>query len=138
MKNKSAKSFVTIMIVIAVSALFLRIAIEKLIKVSIAQNESNAAATLKLISAALESYAKDNRGIYPENLSLLTKTSPAYLDKDYITKSPLKGYNFSCLRLEPAGYSCLASPARCKLSGRMVYTVTTGSLFISEDCEKKD
>lgn len=138
MKNAKARSFVVIMIIIAVSALLLRIAIEKLIKISITQNESNATATLKLISAALENYAEDNQGIYPTNLSVLTKTSPAYLDKDYITKSPLKGYNFSCSRLEPAGYSCLASPTRCKLTGKMVYTITTGSLLISEDCEKKE
>lgn len=138
MRDKQARSFVMIMIVIAVSALLLRTGIERLIKISITQNESNAAATLKLISAALENYAEDNQGIYPTNLSVLTKPSPAYLDKDYITKSPLKGYNFSCSRLEPAGYSCLASPTRCKLTGRMVYTITTGSLFISEDCEKKE
>lgn len=138
MRDKQARSFVMIMIVIAVSALLLRTGIEQLIKISITQNESNAAATLKLISAALENYAEDNQGIYPTNLSVLTKTSPPYLDKDYIIKSPLKGYSFSCPRLEPSGYSCSASPNRCNLTGRMVYTITTGSLFISEDCEKKE
>jgi len=138
MSDKQARSFVMIMIVIAVSALLLRIGIERLIKISITQNESNAQGTLKLISAALENYAEGNQGIYPTNLSLLTKTSPPYLDKDYITESPLKGYNFSCPRLEAAGYSCSANPTRCKLTGRMVYTVTTGSLLISEDCEKKE
>ena len=83
-KGTGAKSFVTIMIVIAVSALLLRITVEKLIKINIAQNESNASLTLKLISAALENYAKDNQGIFPAEISVLTKTSPPYLDKDYV------------------------------------------------------
>jgi type II secretory pathway pseudopilin PulG len=110
MYKKSGRSFVTIMIVVALSALFLRIAIEKIIKFSIAQNESTASLTLKLISTALENYAKDNRGVYPPQVSTLTRTSPAYLDKDYIAQSPFKGYHYSCSRLDASGYSCSALP----------------------------
>jgi competence protein ComGC len=132
-----AKSFVTIMIVIAICALFLRIAIERIIKYNIAQNESVALSTLKLISAALENYAKDHHGVYPASLAVLTKTKPAYLDRDY-TNSPFKGYNYNCLRLEASGYSCNASPVRCKLSGRAIYTVSTGSPLVSDSCEKKE
>jgi type II secretory pathway pseudopilin PulG len=136
MRNNRAKSFVTIMIIIAFLALLLRFAIDRIIKFNIVQNESNAQSTLKLLSVALENYAKDNQGLYPTNLSVLTKSKPAYLDKDYILQSPSKGYNFGCLRLEPSGYSCSANPVRCKLNGTMVYTVTTGGLFVSEECEK--
>jgi len=124
------------MIIIATLALLLRFAIDRIIKFNISQNESNAQVTLKLISTALENFAKDNHGIYPTTPSLLITSKPAYLDKDYITLSPSKGYNFGCSRLEPSGYSCYASPARCRLTGVMVYTVTTGSLFVSEECEK--
>lgn len=138
MNDKRAKSFVTIMIVIAISALVLRITIERLIKVNITQNESTAQGTLKLISAALENYAKDKGGIFPVNLAVLTQTNPAYLDKDYITHSPIKGYNYSCSRLEPSGYNCSVTPVKCKLTGKMIYTVTTGGLFISEECSKKE
>lgn len=127
-----------IMMVIAVCSLVLRVLIERLIKINIAQNESNAAVTLKLISAALENYAKDTLGAYPGNFSLLTQTNPPYLDKDYLAKSPLKGYNYNCLRLELSGYSCSASPTRCKLTGNTVYTITTGGSLISEVCEIKE
>jgi type II secretory pathway pseudopilin PulG len=136
--GKSAKSFVTIMIVIAVLALVLRIIIERVIDFNIAQNESNTQGALKLISAALENYAKNNQGTYPSSISILTRTKPPYLDKDYITQSPAKGYNFSCQRLEASGYSCNASPTRCKLTGKAVYTITTGGVLVSEECEKKE
>ncbi len=136
--NAKARSFVMIMIVVAVCALVLRVFIESLIKINIAQNESNASSTLKLISTALENYAQDHLGAFPSNLSVLTQTTPPYLDKDYIAQSPLKGYNYSCLRLEPSGYSCSASPTRCKLTGNMVYTITTGGSLISEVCETKE
>jgi hypothetical protein len=138
MIGKKAKSFVTIMIVIAVCALLLRIVIEQLIKINIAQNESHISVALKQVSAALENYAANNKGVYPSSLSVLRETKPAYLDKDYFTKSPFRGYNFSCPRLEPGGYSCYASPIRCKLTGNTIYTISTGSLLVSQGCEGKE
>ena len=134
MKNTRAKSFVVIMIVIALSALALRMLIGEIISVTCSQNESNAQSTLKLISTAFENYAKDNQGAYPLKISVLTQAKPAYLDKDYIKISPLKGYTYSCSRLDAAGYSCQAFPNRCKLTGKVKFSVTTGSLLISEDC----
>lgn len=138
MKDRRARSFVTMMIIIAMSSLFLRIAIERIIKINIEQNESNTQAVLKLISTALENYAKHNQGIFPANLSFLTQPNPPYLDKDYISQSPLKGYNYNCLRLEPSGYSCYALPTKCGLTGNMVYTITSGGLLISEACNRKE
>lgn len=138
MKNCQARSFVTVMIVIAVSALLLRFTIESLIKINITQNESTASITLKLISAALENYASDNHSVYPASISVLTKTTPPYLDEDYLEHSPLKGYNYGCLRLDASGYSCYASPLKCRLSGKKVYTVTTGGLLISEECNRRE
>jgi competence protein ComGC len=138
MRKTSAKSFVTIMIVVAVLALLLRIVIDSIIKFNITQNESNAQGTLKLISAALENYSKDHNGIYPVSLSALTKSKPAYLDKDYNLEPTSKGYNYGCSRLDASGYSCFASPNICKLTGKVVYTVASGSLLVSQDCEKKE
>lgn len=134
MKNNGARSFVVIMIVLSLSALALRMLIGEIISVTCSQNESNAQATLKLISTAFENYAKDNQGAYPAKISLLTQANPAYLDKDYIKLSPIKGYNYNCSRLDAAGYSCQAFPTRCKLTGKVEFSVTTGSLLISEDC----
>jgi type II secretory pathway pseudopilin PulG len=138
MENKRAKSFVTIMIVIAVFAFLLRFLIEGVIKINISQNESTASVNLKLISAALENYADEKSGMYPQNLSFLIKTEPAYLDKDYILESPMKGYYYACSRLEPTGYSCSASPVKCGLSGNLAFTITTGSILVSEKCEIKE
>lgn len=134
MKNNRARSFVIIMIVVSLSALALRMLIGEIINVTCSQNESNAQSTLKLISAAFESYAKDNQGVYPAKISILTQESPAYLDKDYINLSPIKGYSYSCSRLDAAGYNCQAFPTRCKLTGKVEFSVATGSLLISEDC----
>ncbi|OGX46673.1 MAG: hypothetical protein A3G38_00720 [Omnitrophica WOR_2 bacterium RIFCSPLOWO2_12_FULL_51_8] len=138
MFNRKAKSFVTIMIVVAVTVLLLRTAITGIMKSIIDANESSALSTLKLISAALENYAKDNRGSYPASLSELTKPQPPYLDKGYLAQAPIKGYQFGCHRLEAQGYSCFASPARCKITGRVAYTVTTGDILVSEECDRKE
>ena len=138
MNNIKARSFVVIMIVIAMSALVLRMLMGWFINMNIVQNESNAQSTLKLISAALENYAKDNQGVYPVQFSVLTESKPPYLDKDYIKQSPIKGYDYDCTRLDATGYSCYAFPTRCKLTGMSAFSVTTGNLLISEDCDKKE
>lgn len=137
MRDTNARSLVTIMLIIAVMALLLRVAIEQIIKFNISQNESNAAATLKLVSAALESYAKDKRGVFPANLTTLTKSSPPYLDNEFIGRSAWKGYSYSCPRLEATGYSCSATPLKCKITGNLVYVVTTGGILVSEECRRE-
>ncbi len=138
MKKKQGRSFVTTMIIIAVVALLLRFVVERLIKMNIAQNESSAALTLKLISTALENYARDTKGTYPQNFSVLTQGNPAYLDKDYLALSLYKGYYYSCSRLETSGYSCLATPLRCGFSGDLIYSISTGGVFVSEECKRKE
>ena len=132
------RSFVAIIIIITLSVLLLRIAIEQIIKINISQNESVALATLKSISTALENYAKDNNNTFPSGLPILTKTTPAYLDRDYISGSPVKGYNYSCSRLDAAGYSCSATPVKCKLTGKLIYNIITGGSLVSEECGKRD
>jgi len=129
---------VAIMVVIALSALLLRIAIEKILLTTSSQNEAAAQATLKSIATALDNYARDNQGVYPKSISVLSQSKPVYLDRDYITESPIKGYTYNCARLEESGYSCYAFPSRCKLTGILNFTVTTGNLLISEDCSKKE
>jgi hypothetical protein len=142
MINYKGRSFIIIIIIIAISALALRIAIEQIIRISIEHNQSGAQSTLKLISAALENYAADNKSSYPQNLTVLTQTKPPYLEKNYFSQSSLgdylRGYNYSCSRIDASGYNCSAIPIKCKLTGKMVYTVTTGGLLISEECEKKE
>lgn len=137
-RNNKAKSFVTIMIVIAVVALSVRVLAERLIKFDISQNESIAQETLKLISAALENFAKDNRDRYPGTFALLTQPKPPYLDKNYIALSPFKGYVYACSRLEPTGYNCSATPWQCKVMGKTVFSVSTGGVLAQEPCGSKE
>lgn len=136
--NDKARSFVTIMIVIAISALLLRFGLGALISYTISQNESYASVTLKLVAAALENYAKDNQGFYPTSVSALTSARPAYLDKNYTLQSPQKGYSYMCVRLESTGYTCIAAPLHCKLTGNTIYTITTGNVLVSESCDLKE
>lgn len=138
MKNNRGRSFVMIMVVVAVCTLLMRIGIERLIKINIVQNESAASKTLKLISTALENYAKDKQGRYPEDFSLLIKAVPAYLDKDYLSLDSLKGYVYACPRFEPGGYTCYATPLKCRLSGNRIYTISTGALLVAEECKRKE
>lgn len=129
-----ARSFVTLMIVVALSSLILRFAVEKIIQFNILQNEAAAQESLRLVSAALENYAKDNQGVFPENLSALSESSPPYLEGEYLAPAKRQGYSYDCLRLEPSGYSCSAMPLNCRLTGEKVYRISTGGLLISEGC----
>ena len=138
MINSRARSFVTIMIVIATTALLLRFVIGRILSITIAQNEANASVTLKSISAALENYAQDKNGVYPSSFSQLIQSEPHYLDKDYTAQFSIRGYSYNCSRFEPSGYNCSAAPVNCLLTGNQVYTVTNGNLFAAESCSSKD
>ena len=136
MQNKAGRSFVGIMVLIAILALTIRIAIERIIEFTAAQNESSASGTLKSISIAIENFSRNNKGAYPASLTLLIQAKPAYLDKDYIAASPIKGYLYNCPKLDSTGYICSAVPVNCRLTGKTNYTISTGSLFFSEECAK--
>ncbi|MDD5595782.1 MAG: hypothetical protein PHY94_06015 [Candidatus Omnitrophica bacterium] len=136
-RDKSGKNTVTWILLIAVFSLILRSAILQIIRSNITQNESYASVTLKSTSTALENYAKDNHGNFPPSLNVLTESEPAYLNKNYLVNS-IKGYNFNCSRLDPAGYNCSALPVKCNVTGRMVFTISTGGIIVSEECFKKE
>ncbi|MEW6075330.1 MAG: hypothetical protein AB1530_03385, partial [Candidatus Omnitrophota bacterium] len=131
-------SLIVVMISIAVVSLLLRIAIGQIIKINIAQNEADASNTMKLVSAALENYAKNHRDAYPSNLSVLVETTPPYLEKDYTGFDSVKGYEYSCDRLDPSGYSCQAAPVKCMFSGEKSFTIITGGIVSSEDCRRRE
>ncbi|PIQ91293.1 MAG: hypothetical protein COV71_00160 [Candidatus Omnitrophica bacterium CG11_big_fil_rev_8_21_14_0_20_41_12] len=137
MFNQKARSFVTVMIFIALLVLLLRLAVDKLIIYNIQQNQLAAQMNLKLLSAALENYAKENNSQYPENIDSLTKHQPVYLERDYLAVGSVGGYEFDCQRMDVSGYNCSAAPLDCKFSGKMIYSVSTGGLIIAEACDKK-
>lgn len=135
MNNRKARSFVTIMIVVALSALLLRLTIQKIIIYNIEQNQLLAQVNLKLLSTALENYAKNNKGTYPGSIDQLTKSEPVYLERNYLATPSIRGYEYDCQRLDPGGYNCSASPVNCKLTGKMAYSVSTGGLILAEGCD---
>jgi hypothetical protein len=135
--NLKARSFVSIMIFVAFTALLLRIFIHKVIIYNIEQNQSLAQSNLKLFSTALENYALAKQGAYPTNIKQLTESKPVYLQRDYLAVSSIKGYEYDCKRLDASGYNCSAAPVNCRLTGKSVYTVSTGGLIITESCDQE-
>ncbi|MBL7081201.1 MAG: prepilin-type N-terminal cleavage/methylation domain-containing protein [Candidatus Omnitrophica bacterium] len=127
-------TLVEIMIVVAIVALLAAIAIPNLLRARVNANESNAQATLKTISTACESYAAANNGNYPTAMTDLTKAKPAYLNEDY-TAAARHGYAYACGTLKITGYSCTATPSNCGTTGTKVYTIKTGAVLSSADCE---
>lgn len=138
MRKTNGLTFVTVMIIIAMFGLLMRFSIEQLIKWNIAQDEANAKDALKLVSTALENYAEDHLGMYPGNLSALCESEPPYIDKTYTQMGAQKGYVFGCRVMEANGYSCSATPARCGLTGKTIYRVTTGGSLTAEGCGPKE
>ena len=139
MLDVKARSFLTVIIIIAFIALFLRFFSVEVIKWTIDQNEANAQESLKLVSTALELYAKDHMGLYHQNLNALVQSKPVYINKEFIEEpNKRKGYIYSCSRLEPSSYSCSASPSICGLTGKKIFTVTTGGSLVNEECMKNE
>jgi len=136
MFNRKARSFVTIMVIVALSALLLRLMTHQIIVYRLQQNQALAQVNLKLLSTAIENYAKDNKSIYPANMDLLTNHNPVYLERDFLAESSVRGYEYDCQRLEATGYTCTATPVGCKFTGKLIYTVSTGGLVMSESCDK--
>ena len=146
MGNNIGRSIVALMIVISVTALIFRFSLEYVLNFNIRQQEQNAQDTLKLVSTAVENYAKDHLDVFPDSLSELVRTDPPYIEKGYYKKinvdsrffSFTKGYNYDYLKLESAGYRCLAMPVLCGLTGRNAFTVDSGNAIIKEECSKKE
>jgi hypothetical protein len=136
MFDDKARSFVVIMITIALVALSVRFTVEFLLKNFKAQNEVNAQETLRLFSTAFENYARDHAGMFPSNLTVLTQSRPAYIDKGYLEQPYAKGYGYLCDRMEAAGYRCTASPSSCGFTGTKQFTVTTGGSVTVEECSE--
>ena len=118
-------TLVEIMVVVAIIALLASIAIPNLLRARITANESNAKATLKTISTALETYALAN-GTYPSNTTALLGQVPPYLTKDYFG-STQSGYDYT-ITLASYTYSVVATPSSGS-QGTKTFTMATGSVL---------
>lgn len=124
-----------VMLGISIIILLAVVAIPRWLHLRMVANESEAEATLKTISAALEAFSTESQEGYPTDISALMKTDPPYLNRNYIGDYPSRGYNYSCEYLKMDGYSCSARPQQCGRTGSKKYTITTGGVLIEEDCE---
>ena len=124
-------TLVEIMIVVAIIAILAAIAIPNLLRARINSHDAAAKRELHTLVVAIESYAATS-GAYPTNTSVLVGENPPYLNED-ITLQIRKGYNITC-NLTSYSYNCTAIPQTCLRTGSKNYTVTTGSVWTTEDC----
>lgn len=127
-------TLVEIMIVVATIASLAAIAIPNLLRARLTVNESAAQATLRTISAALETYAAANNGAYPtspEGEAVLTDATPPYLNTAYDGQT-MQGYTYTyTLDASGATYSIQAAPVAYGVSGNNTYTITSGGVLSS-------
>jgi len=136
---KKGFTLVEIMIVVAIIALLAAIAIPNLLKQRIAANESAAQATLRTISAALETYAAANKGTYPDgttvtiaNLADKKKFDPPYINENYADGVVHQGYKFS-VKTYGANY-CIEAVPDSTTTGTTTFNITSGGVLTKAAC----
>ncbi len=118
-------------VLIPIIALLSAIAIPNLLRARVNQNEVQAQAVLRMISAGAETYAA-TEGEYPLSVYSLTVAGPPYLEQDY-THGVHSGYKFSC-DFDFSNYKCRAVPEQCIATGTKIYTLVTGGKISEKDC----
>jgi len=116
-------------------ALLAAIAIPNLLRARLMANESNAQATLKTFSTAIEAYRAANNGNYPVNESCLTSAQVPYLHQSYDNKA-VSGYTF-IEDFIPNGYKIIAKPEKCGVTGSKVFSLETSGVLNSRDCKEE-
>lgn len=116
-------------------AMLAAIAIPNLLRARLAANEAGAEATLKNISAAIETYRVENNGSYPQDESNLISPRQPYLKEPYNNKI-IYGYKFS-ESFYADGYKVMAEPQECGSTGTRAFTIETGGALSSYDCREE-
>ena len=99
MGKNAGRGIVALMIILSVIALLLRFSLEYVLNFNIKQQEQNALDTLKLVSTAVENYAKDHLGVFPDSLSELVKTDPPYIEREYYKKINILAFELKTMIL---------------------------------------
>jgi type II secretion system protein G len=122
-----------IMVVVCIIALLSAIAIPSLLRARITANEAAAQATLRTISAAIETYAAANNGAYPttaqgEAVLLSPTANPPYLNKAYDTLT-VYGYIYAYTFGTGTTYLVTARPAAGGTTGSRAFSICTGGVL---------
>ncbi len=120
-----------VIIAIAMLGLFAAVAVPNLMQARSSANEALAESTLRAISTAAETYAAAN-GEYPYSEYDMVNAQPPYINK-YYNNQIISGYDYSLI-LNGNGYSMVARPKECGVTGKTVFIMETGGNLISEDC----
>ncbi|MFH1458290.1 MAG: prepilin-type N-terminal cleavage/methylation domain-containing protein [Candidatus Omnitrophota bacterium] len=123
-------TLVEIMITVSIIAILTAIAIPSLITMKRAANETAARSNIRILSVAAETLMA-SRAHYPVTVSefqeFLNPVSVYCSDLDG-AKSEVKGYSYSCVS-DASGYAFSAEPLTPGVTGNIVYTASTGSVF---------
>jgi len=114
-----------------VFALLGAIAIPNFIRAKLTANEASASAIVKSISTAIEGYYTVNTQ-YPLNEDELISSN--YLAEKY-DKTTKNGYVFS-LNFTQDDYEVIATPQKCAVTGKKVFTARKYGELSEEDCKK--
>lgn len=88
---------------------------------------------IKTIVAAMENYAADNQGFYPDSFDdLMGQDSPYLVPDNY--EGGIGGYLFS-ITTELDSYKVMATPVQCGVTGRKIFIQERGKELVEKLCE---
>lgn len=127
-----AKAFtlLEIMVTVSIIAALTAIAIPSLLTMKRAANETAARSNIRILSVSAET-CMGSRGHYPTSVlefqEFLSPVAVYCADLDGAT-SEVKGYHYSCIA-DASGYTFESQPVAVGVTGNIIYTATTGSVF---------